>query len=47
MPLCTLDALHLSAALFLVEQGIELQMASLDLRLRQAAALRGIPLAST
>ena len=38
----TLDALHLASMLFLVDQGIDLRLASYDRRLSQAADALGI-----
>lgn len=40
----TLDALHLSTALWLATQAEELQVASYDTRLRAAAEAEGLPL---
>lgn len=44
-PVRTLDALHLSSMLFLIEQGIDLQLASYDRRLLDAATALEIDLA--
>lgn len=38
----TLDALHLASMQFLLEQGVDLRLASYDLRLSQAAEALGI-----
>ena len=43
-PVRTLDALHLASLLFLVEQGLKIQLASYDQRLNAAADALGIPL---
>jgi predicted nucleic acid-binding protein len=43
-PVRTLDALHLASLLFLVEQGVEIRLASYDQRLNAAADALGIPL---
>jgi predicted nucleic acid-binding protein len=43
-PVRTLDALHLASLLFLVEQGLKIQLASYDQRLSAAAEALGIPL---
>lgn len=45
-PVRTLDALHLSSMLFLLEQGIDLQLGSYDRRLLDAAIALDIDLAS-
>jgi predicted nucleic acid-binding protein len=44
LPVRTLDALHLASLLFLVEQGLKIQLASYDQRLSTAANALGIPL---
>lgn len=44
-PVRTLDALHLASMLFLIEQGIDLQLASYDHRLLEAANALEIELA--
>jgi hypothetical protein len=38
----TLDALHLASMLFLIDQGIEVHLASYDGRMRSAAEALGI-----
>lgn len=43
-PVRTLDALHLASLRFLVEQGVEIRLASYDQRLNAAADALGIPL---
>lgn len=45
LPLRTLDALHLTSALYLRAQGIPVNFASYDLRLRMAAEKLGLELA--
>jgi hypothetical protein len=42
VPVRTLDALHLASMVFLVEQGVEVRLASYDRRLSAAAEAAGI-----
>lgn len=44
LPLRTLDALHLASAHFLVEQGVDLRIATYDARLREGASAMGFAL---
>ncbi|HKB80756.1 MAG TPA: PIN domain-containing protein [Thermoanaerobaculia bacterium] len=45
LPVRTLDALHLSALLFLRDQGVEISLAAYDRRMIDAAERLGLPLA--
>jgi predicted nucleic acid-binding protein len=45
LPVRTLDALHLSTALFLRDRSQDISLAAFDDRLRRAAAAVGLPLA--
>ncbi|MGA7616944.1 MAG: PIN domain-containing protein [Thermoanaerobaculia bacterium] len=45
VPVRTLEALHLASVLFLRDQGLELELASYDGRMIEAATALGIPLA--
>ncbi len=42
MPLRTLDALHLSTLLFLMNEGIEVELATYDVRMSARAKALGI-----
>jgi len=44
VPVRTLDALHLASAAFLLEEGVELQLATYDSRMSAAARTLRIPL---
>ncbi|MBW3565634.1 MAG: PIN domain-containing protein [Acidobacteria bacterium] len=46
VPVRTLDALHLSTILFLGEQGLDLELASYDVRMIEGAQKLAIPLAA-